>query len=55
MFHVRQTINYELTMAAGTEQEAILKARGIPLAQWSAEDTEISAELVDETDEIDEY
>ncbi len=55
MFQVRQTITYELTMAAGTEQEAILKAKGIPLAQWSAEADEVTAEMVDETDEIDEY
>lgn len=55
MFHVKQTVTYELTMAAGTEQEAILKAKGIPLAQWTAEADEITAELVDETDEIDEY
>lgn len=55
MFQVRQTINYELTFAAGTEQEAILKAKGIPLAQWTAEEAEITAELIDETDEIDEY
>jgi hypothetical protein len=55
MFHVRQTVNYELTLAAGTEQEAILKARGIPLTQWTAEQTEITAELIDETDEIDDY
>jgi len=55
MFQVRQTITYELTMAAGTEQEAVLKAKGIPLAQWTAEPAEVTAELVDETDEIDEY
>lgn len=55
MFQVRQTINYELTLAAGTEQEAILKAKGIPLAQWTTEPDEVTAELVDETDEIDEY
>ncbi len=55
MFQVRQTVTYELTLAAGTEQEAILKARGIPLAQWTTEPAEITAELVDETDEIDEY
>lgn len=55
MFQVRQTIDYELTLAAGTEQEAILKAKGIPLAQWTAEPNEMTAELVDETDEIDEY
>ncbi|MDH4097411.1 MAG: hypothetical protein OEW25_02780 [Nitrospira sp.] len=55
MFQVRQTINYELTLAAGTEQEAILKAKGIPLTQWTAEQPEITAELIDETDEIDDY
>jgi hypothetical protein len=55
MFQVRQTIDYELTLAAGTEQEAILKAKGIPLAQWTTEPGEVTAELVDETDEIDEY
>lgn len=55
MFQVRQTVTYELTMAAGTEQEAILKAKGIPLAQWTAEADAITAEMVDETDEIDEY
>ncbi len=55
MFQVRKTIYYELTLAAGTEQEAILKANGIPLTQWTAEPDEVTAELVDETDEIDEY
>lgn len=55
MFQVRQTVTYEMTTAAGTEQEAILKAKGIPLAQWTAEPDEITAELIDETDEIDEY
>ena len=55
MFQVRQTVAYELTMAAGTEQEAILKAKGIPLAQWTAEADEITAEMLDETDEIDDY
>ena len=55
MFQVKQTVTYELTMAAGTEQEAILKAKGIPLVQWVAEADEITAEMVDETDEIDEY
>ena len=55
MFQVRQTVTYELTAAAGTEQEAILKAKGIPLAQWTAEADEITAEMLDETDEIDEY
>ena len=55
MFQVKQTVAYELTMSAGTEQEAILKAKGIPLAQWTAEADEITAEMLDETDEIDEY
>ena len=55
MFQVKQTVTYELTMAVGTEQEAILKAKGIPLAQWTAEADEITAEMIDETDEIDEY
>jgi hypothetical protein len=55
MFQVRQTVTHELTLAAGTEQEAILKAKGIPLTQWTAEPAEITAELIDETDEIDEY
>jgi hypothetical protein len=55
MFQVRQTITYELTLAAGTEQEAVLKAKGIPLTQWTAEPDEITAELIDETDELDEY
>jgi hypothetical protein len=55
MFQVRQTIAYELTLAAGTEQEAILKAKGIPLTQWTPEPDEVTAELIDETDEIDEY
>ena len=55
MFQVKQTVTYELTMAAGTEQEAILKAKGIPLVQWATEADEITAEMVDETDEIDEY
>ncbi|MGE0469918.1 MAG: hypothetical protein Nkreftii_002802 [Candidatus Nitrospira kreftii] len=55
MFQVRQTVTYELTMAAGTEQEAILKAKGIPRAQWTAEADEITAEMLDETDEIDDY
>lgn len=55
MFQVRHTVTYELTMAAGTEQEAILKAKGIPLTQWVAEPNEITAEMLDETDEIDEY
>lgn len=55
MFQVRQSITYDLTLAAGTEQEAILKARGIPLAQWTAEPGDITAEMIDETDEIDDY
>jgi len=55
MFQVRQTITYELTMAAGTEQEAILKANVIPLTRWTAEPAEFSAEMLDETDEIDDY
>ena len=45
MFQVRQTVTYDLTTAAGTEQEAILKAKGIPLAQWTAEAGEIAVEL----------
>lgn len=55
MFQVRQNITYDLTLAAGTEQEAILKAKGIPLAQWTAEPGDITAEMIDETDEIDDY
>jgi hypothetical protein len=55
MFQVRQTIHYDLMLAAGTEQEAILKAGGIPLTQWDIENTEITAELLDETEELDEY
>lgn len=55
MFQVKQTVTYELVMAAGTEQEAILKAKGIPLIQWTAEPDEITAEMLDETDEIDDY
>lgn len=55
MFQVRQTIHYDLTIAAGTEQEAILKAGGIPLTQWDTEGAELTAELIDETDELDEY
>jgi len=55
MFQVRQTITYDLTLAAGTEQEAILKAKGIPLTQWTAEADDITAEMIDETDEIDDY
>ncbi len=54
-FQVRQTIHYDLTIAAGTEQEAILKAGGIPLTQWDPESTEITVELIDETEELDEY
>ena len=55
MFQVKQTVTYELTMAAGTEQEAILKSKSIPLAQWTAEPDEVTAEMLDETDEIDDY
>ncbi len=55
MFQVRQSMHYDLMMAAGTEEEAILKARSIPLAQWESGGTEITAELMDETDELDEY
>ncbi len=55
MFQVKQTVTYELVMAAGTEQEAMLKAKGIPLTQWTAEPDEITAEMLDETDEIDDY
>jgi hypothetical protein len=54
-FQVRQSIHYELVMAAGTEQEAILKAGGIPLTKWETAGTEIMAELIDETEELDEY
>ena len=54
-FQVRQSIHYELVMAAGTEQEAILKAGGIPLTKWDTAGTEIMAELIDETEELDEY
>jgi hypothetical protein len=54
-FQVRQSIHYELVMAAGTEQEAILKAGGIPLTKWDTAGTEIAAELIDETEELDEY
>ena len=54
-FQVRQSVHYDLLIAAGTEQEAILKAGGIPLTQWETENSEISAELVDETEEIDDY
>ena len=55
MFQVTQTVSYELTMAAGTEQEAILKAKSIPLTQWTVESEEVTAEMLDETDEIDDY
>jgi hypothetical protein len=55
MFQVRQSVHYDLMIAAGTEQEAILKAGGIPLTQWDNGGTEITAELMDETDELDEY
>ena len=55
MFQVRQSLNYDLTIAAGTEQEAILKAESIPLAQWEPAGNEITAEMMDETDELDEY
>jgi len=55
MFQVKQTVTYELTMAAGTEQEAILKAKSIPLAQWTVQPIEVTAEMLDETDEIDDY
>ena len=54
-FQVRQSIHYDLLIAAGTEQEAILKAGGIPLTQWETDSVEITAELVDETEEIDDY
>jgi hypothetical protein len=54
-FQVRQSIHYELVMAAGTEQEAILKAGGIPLTKWDTAGTEITAEMIDETEELDEY
>ena len=55
MFQVRQSIHYELTVSAGTEQEAILKVGGIPISQWTLDSTEITAELLDETEEIDDY
>lgn len=55
MFQVRQTIHYDLTIAARTEQEAILSAGSIPLAQWKQGEVEMTAELLDETDEIDDY
>ncbi len=54
-FQVRQSIHYDLMITAGTEQEAILKAGGFPLTQWDTESTEITAELIDETEELDEY
>ena len=55
-FQVRQNIHYDLMITAGkVEQEAILKAGGIPLTQWDTESTEITAELIDETEELDEY
>jgi hypothetical protein len=54
-FQVRQSIHYDLMITAGTEQEAILKAGGIPLTQWENAGTEITAELIDETEELDEY
>jgi len=55
MFQIRRTIVYERTMAAGTEQEAFLKAKGIPLEKWATETDEMTAEMLDETDEIDDY
>ncbi len=55
MFQVKHTVSYELTLAAGTEQEAILKAKSIPLTQWTVESDEVTAEMLDETDEIDDY
>ena len=54
-FQVRQSVHYDLTIAAGSEQEAILKAGGIPLTKWETESSEITAELIDETEELDEY
>jgi hypothetical protein len=54
-FQVRQTIHYDLMITAGTEQEAILKAGGISLTQWETEGAEITVELIDETEELDEY
>lgn len=54
-FQVRQSIHYDLMIAAGSEQEAILKAGIIPLTQWETERTDITAELIDETEEIDDY
>jgi hypothetical protein len=55
MFQVRQSVQYDLMVSAGTEQEAILKAKGIPLTQWDVDNTEMTAELLDETEELDEY
>lgn len=55
MFQIKRTVSHELTLAAGTEQEAILKAKSIPLAQWTIESDEVTAEMLDETDEIDDY
>lgn len=54
-FQVRRSIHYDLMITAGTEQEAILKAGGIPLTQWDTESTDLTAELIDETEELDEY
>jgi hypothetical protein len=54
-FQVRQSVHYDLKITAGTEQEAILKAGGIPLALWEIASTEITVELIDETEELDEY
>jgi hypothetical protein len=54
-FQVRQSVHYDLMITAGTEQEAILKAGGIPLALWEIASTEITVELIDETEELDEY
>jgi hypothetical protein len=54
-FQVRRSIHYDLMITAGTEQEAILKAGGIPLTQWDTESTDLTAELLDETEELDEY
>ena len=54
-FQVRQSIHYDLMIAAGSEQEASLKAGIIPLTQWETERTDITAELLDETEEIDDY
>ena len=55
MFQIKHTVSYELTLAAGTEQEALLKAKSIPLPQWTVESDEVTAEMLDETDEIDDY